>query len=54
VILVDSNVPMYPSWVTAVFRRDALHIAVMERHRVARILSFDAGFDGVPGVTRLR
>ena len=34
--------------------RDALHIAVMERHDVARILSFDAGFDGIPGITRLR
>jgi predicted nucleic acid-binding protein len=33
--------------------RDALHIAVMERHGVARILSFDSGFDGVPGITRL-
>jgi predicted nucleic acid-binding protein len=33
--------------------RDALHIAVMERHGVARILSFDAGFDGVPGIARL-
>jgi predicted nucleic acid-binding protein len=34
--------------------RDALHIAVMEQHGVDRILSFDAGFDGVPGITRLR
>ncbi len=34
--------------------RDALHIAIMEKHGVARILSFDAGFDGVPGITRLR
>ncbi len=34
--------------------RDALHIAVMEKHGVARILSFDTGFDGVPGITRLR
>ena len=33
--------------------RDALHLAVMERHRVDRILSFDSGFDGFPGVTRL-
>ncbi|MBI1737315.1 MAG: PIN domain-containing protein [Candidatus Rokubacteria bacterium] len=33
--------------------RDALHVAVMERHRVRQILSFDAGFDAVPGVTRL-
>jgi hypothetical protein len=34
--------------------RDALHIAVMERHGIGRILSFDAGFDGLPGITRLR
>jgi hypothetical protein len=33
--------------------RDALHLAVMERHKVATILSFDAGFDTAPGVTRL-
>ena len=32
--------------------RDALHLAIMERHGVTRILSFDAGFDGFPGVTR--
>jgi predicted nucleic acid-binding protein len=34
--------------------RDALHVAVMEHHGIARILSFDAGFDGVPGIQRLR
>ncbi len=33
--------------------RDALHAAAMEREGVSRILSFDAGFDGLPGVTRL-
>jgi len=33
--------------------RDALHVAVMERQGVTRILSFDAGFDGVPGIERL-
>ena len=33
--------------------RDALHVAVMQYHGVARILSFDGGFDGVPGVERL-
>lgn len=33
--------------------RDALHVAVMRRHRVARILTFDAAFDGLPGVTRV-
>ena len=33
--------------------RDALHVAVMERHRIARILTFDAAFDEVPGVRRV-
>lgn len=33
--------------------RDALHLATMERHGVERILSFDAGFDGIPGVRRI-
>jgi predicted nucleic acid-binding protein len=34
--------------------RDAVHIAVMEQNGIERILSFDAGFDGFPGITRLR
>jgi predicted nucleic acid-binding protein len=34
--------------------RDALHAAVMERETIVRIMTFDAGFDAVPGVTRLR
>lgn len=33
--------------------RDALHLAIMEHHRIDRILSFDSGFDGFPGMTRL-
>jgi hypothetical protein len=33
--------------------RDALHVAVMERHDVRRIMSFDTAFDDVPGLTRL-
>lgn len=33
--------------------RDAVHLAVMEQHGIERILSFDAGFDGFPGVMRL-
>jgi predicted nucleic acid-binding protein len=28
-------------------------VAVMQRQGVARILSFDTGFDGVPGIERL-
>jgi predicted nucleic acid-binding protein len=34
--------------------RDAVHIAVMEQNGIERILSFDAGFDGFPGIARLR
>jgi hypothetical protein len=33
--------------------RDAIHLAVMERHEIEQILSFDRGFDGFPGITRL-
>jgi predicted nucleic acid-binding protein len=33
--------------------RDALHLAIMEQHSIVRIMSFDRGFDGIPGVARL-
>ena len=33
--------------------RDAVHVAIMERQRITRIMSFDAAFDRIPGVTRL-
>jgi len=33
--------------------RDAVHLAVMEQHGIKRILSFDSGFDGFPGIIRL-
>jgi len=33
--------------------RDAIHVAVMRRRGVSRILTFDTGFDGLPGVTRV-
>jgi uncharacterized protein len=33
--------------------RDAVHVAAMEQHGIAEILSFDAGFDALPGITRL-
>jgi len=33
--------------------RDALHAAVMGREGATRIMSFDGGFDGLPGITRL-
>ena len=38
---------------TRLSARDALHLAIMGRHGIARIMSFDAGFDGFPGVSRL-
>ena len=38
---------------TGLSARDALHVAVMARRNVKRIMSFDADFDRVPGVTRV-
>jgi len=37
----------------ALSARDAVHLAVMQIHGVKRSLSFDGGFDGFPGITRL-
>ena len=33
--------------------RDALHVAVMQRRGIARILTFDIGFDGILGIERV-
>lgn len=33
---------------------DALHVAMMKRHGVGRIMSFDGGFDAVEGIERIR
>jgi predicted nucleic acid-binding protein len=33
--------------------RDALHLAVMQRHGIDRILSFGRGFDDLPGIVRI-
>jgi len=33
--------------------RDAVHLAVMSQHGIQRILSFDSGFNGFPGIQRL-
>jgi predicted nucleic acid-binding protein len=43
--IVQNRVPMSA--------RDALHIAVMERHRIRSILSFDRDFDRWPGLQRI-
>ena len=33
--------------------RDAVHVAVMQEHGIEELLSFDRGFDDVPGVRRI-
>lgn len=33
--------------------RDALHAAVMEHHEIRRLMSFDTGFDSIPGIERI-
>jgi hypothetical protein len=33
--------------------RDAVHLAIMEQHGINQILSFDSGFDGFPGISRM-
>lgn len=33
--------------------RDALHVAIMERYEVSRIMTFDRRFDRYPGIERL-
>ena len=33
--------------------RDALHVAVMEAAAIQQVLSFDADYDAVPGLTRI-
>ena len=39
---------------TSLSARDALHVAVMQRYGITRILSFDTGFDGILGIERLQ
>jgi len=38
---------------TKLSARDALHVAIMARHDVSRLLSFDAGFDAVEWIERI-
>jgi uncharacterized protein len=33
--------------------RDALHVAIMQRHDIGEIMSFDRAFDLVPGIRRI-
>jgi len=38
---------------TRLSARDAVHVAVMQRYDVERILTFDMGFDSVPWIERV-
>ncbi len=38
---------------TSLSARDAVHVAVMRRHGIDRIMSFDRGFDALPGIDRV-
>ena len=43
-----------PGSVGRLSARDALHLAVMQKAGVSRILSFDDGFDSLLGIERLK
>jgi predicted nucleic acid-binding protein len=38
---------------TSLSARDAVHVAVMGRHGIDRIMTFDRGFDAYPGIVRV-
>lgn len=38
---------------TRLSARDAIHLAVMQGRDIDRVMSFDTGFDAIPGITRL-
>ena len=41
------------SGLLALSARDAIHVAIMQRHGIMQLLSFDAGFDQVGWIERL-
>jgi uncharacterized protein len=49
-VLRAGEITQHPTPMSA---RDAIHIAVMERHGVRSILSFDGDFDRWPGLKRI-
>jgi len=57
VLAVDGTVVQRAKQIVLGYRqlsaRDAVHLSVMEQNRIERILSFDSGFDGFPGIVRL-
>lgn len=57
VLSVDDNSVERAKQIVLAYRRlsarDAVHLAIMEEHRIDSILSFDSGFDTFPGITRI-
>jgi uncharacterized protein len=57
VFMVDGTVVQRAKQIVLGYRplsaRDAVHLSVMEQNGIDRILSFDSGFDGFPGIVRL-
>jgi hypothetical protein len=57
VLAVDSKTVERAKKIVLEYRRlsarDAVHLSIMEKHGIERILSFDSGFDTFPGITRL-
>jgi predicted nucleic acid-binding protein len=57
VFAVDQTVVEHAKQIVLAYRqlsaRDAVHLAVMEKNGIERILSFDAGLDTFPKITRL-
>ena len=49
-VLRAAEITQNPALLSA---RDAVHVAVMERHAISGILSFDADFDRWPGLKRI-
>ncbi len=57
VLAVDGSVVQRAKQIVLGYRqlsaRGAVHLSVMEQNGIERILSFDSGFDGFPGIVRL-
>jgi uncharacterized protein len=49
-VLRAAEIVQHPSGLSA---RDAIHIAIMERHGIRSLMSFDADFDRWPGLRRV-
>ena len=57
VLPVDQSIEERAKQIVLAYRHlsacDGIHLAVMQQHGIEQIVSFDAGFDGFPGIARL-